>query len=215
MQIAGHRIQLLQLLLERGGDRAQHQLAAEAVPDGDQPQEIARTRRRGLRGPVLIAVYAVESVEELAHIGFGNALRRALAPPEAEVVQPAGQGPGAPAEIDADQAKVLRPIVSLTKSRARQLLMQASQRLLESLDIVVATLRGVVPAMDEQDHEGVLLLHRLPHGLDGLGGLARLIEPALIVRFDELQRISVVGVYDLRCGVLAIGRGIVVSARAE
>src|SRR5262249_17949518 len=155
------------------------------------------------------AIHPVEPVEELTDIDFGAALGRALAPPEGEVVQPAGQGPGSPADVDPDEAKVLGTVARLAKPRSRELLVQTCQGLLESLDIVIATLRRVVPAVDEQHDEGIFLLHRLPHDIEGLRGLTRLIEPPLVIGLDELQGVSVLAVYELSGGILAIRRGVV------
>ena len=142
----------------------------------------------------VIEVDPIETGDELARIGFADALGRALATPEREIVERPGKRAPTPAEIDADQLEaVVRRrrrcglAARLSIVRLGEVDVQALQRFFERLHVVVAALRGVVPAVDEQDHERITCDGGVADRIQRPVGLIGLPEPALVVRFDEVE----------------------------
>ena len=188
-EIARERVELYQIALERGRHRAHQQLRTEAVSHADDAEEIV-----AVVAERVIEVDPIETGDELTRIGLADALGRALATPERQVIERTGKRAPTPAEIDADQ---LEAVVRCGRRRglaARpsivghgELDVQALERLLERFHVVVAALRGVMPAVDEQQDERITCGGGAADRVQRPVGLIGLPEPALVVRFDEVE----------------------------
>jgi hypothetical protein len=72
------------------------------VPDADEAEKPLAPR-----DAALLEIELIQARDELAHVRLADALGRALASPECEEVENAGQRPTAPADIDADDLEVI------------------------------------------------------------------------------------------------------------
>jgi hypothetical protein len=179
-----------QLLLERARDGLEEHLRAEAVTDAGHPH----VRRR--RPPVLVAgaIDAVQAKEEFPQVAVPDALGRVLPVPEREVAQRHGQGHPAPADVDPEDVHVAAagedlPGAPVGAWLAGQPVVELVPDVLEGpgeADRVVVVRRGVVmPAMDDEDDDGVGAPRRRRDGLERAGRHLRIPERAVVVDLDD------------------------------